>query len=51
MQAKIMRYKVSHSYKKALFIKNGSINETYGLTIGKRLTKEDAQKLIKTLEG
>ena len=44
-----MRFRVPRSMKKALFLKNGSINETYGLQIGKRLTVEDARKVVELL--
>ena len=51
MRVIIAKYKVSHSYKKALFIRNGSINETVGIAIGKTFTKEDAQKVMAKLNG
>ena len=51
MYAKVMKFKVSRSMRKALFIMNSSRNKTCGLQIDKRLTIEDAQKVIEALEG
>lgn len=49
MQAKIMKFKVSHSMRKALFVKNGSINDTYGIQVNKTLSLEDAKRLEEIL--
>lgn len=50
MQAKIMRYRVPKSMKRALFIRNGSIYENIAIHIGKTFSKEDAKKILEKIE-
>lgn len=50
MEAKIMRYRVPKSMKRALFIRNGSINENIAIAIGKTFSIEDAQKILEKIE-
>ena len=50
MQAKIMRYRVPRSMKKALFIRNGSINENIAIAIGRNFTIEDAKAILEKVE-
>ena len=51
MRAIIAKYKMPRTMKKALFIRNGSINETVGIAIGKTFSLKDAQKVIAKLDG
>ena len=49
MHAKIMRYRVPRSMKKALFIKNGSVNSCIAIHLNKTFTEQDAKQIIEKI--
>lgn len=49
MYAKVMKYKVNRSMRKALFIKNGSPNSCIAIHLNKTFTKEDAKQIIEKI--
>jgi len=51
MEARLMKYKVRRSMKRAVFIKNGSINDCCAIPIGKTFQKDEAEKLLVVLNG
>jgi len=51
LEAKIMRYKVKHSVKKALFVKNGSPRACFAIPLEKRFTSEDAVKIAEIINN
>jgi len=51
MEAKILKYKVRRSMKKAVFIKNGSVSDCTAIQIGKTFQKDDALKLLRILNN
>lgn len=51
MEARLMKYKVRRSMKRAVFIKNGSLNACTAVQIGKTFQKEEALKLVAILNN
>ena len=47
--AKILRYKVNRSMKKALFIRNGSPCNIIEIKIGKTFDKQDAEQIMTSI--
>lgn len=49
MRAKIMKYKVHRSMRKALFIRNGSPNACIAIHLNKTFTEQDARQIIERI--
>lgn len=46
MQAKILKFKVNHSAKKALFIRNGTPRDAIAIELNKAFKLEDAMRIL-----
>lgn len=51
MYAKVMKYKVYRSMRKALFIKNGSPNSCIAIHLNKTFTEQDAKEIIAKIQS
>ena len=51
MYAVIAKYKVHNSYKRAIFIKNGTPREVLAIHIGKTFNIEDAKAILKKVKN
>ena len=51
IEAKIMKYKVKHSMKKALFVKNGTPRACFAIGLEKRFSLEDATKIVEIINN
>jgi len=49
MQAKILKYKVNRTAKKALFIRNGTPRDAIGIELNKTFKLEDAMQILEKI--